>query len=99
MRPMVIANSPLIAGRIIGVDGKFLLIKITEGYLEVQSRYEYQSFNVKFFINRMTYQMLHNALMWFEEHALHSILISNPLYNEVAYNYSPSSEAHTYNFR
>lgn len=92
-------RSSLIAGHIIGVKKDSLVVKITEGHAVALSAYQQNTFYVNFFINRTNYQIQHHALNWFEQHSLHSILISNPRFDEMDYNWSPSSKERAYTFR
>lgn len=73
-----------ISGRIQGCNDQFIYIKIDEGFEELLCYVadEEQLFNVRFFINRMNYQLQHNALTYMQNHILFPILINNPRYSE-----------------
>lgn len=81
-----------IDGRITNCDGKYIFIKITNGFekLSVLATNMMQVFNVDFYINQTPFQLQIQALDLMVEHKLFETLINNPLYrdNEIVQEYS-----------
>lgn len=72
----------VISGQIYQIDTYYILFKVLEGFEELVCLFgsEAHFFNITFNINRIVYQLQHNALKWIKEHNLFSILIDNPRY-------------------
>lgn len=81
MRPIGALCETIIAGKIVKCKSNTLTIKITDG-IDVVFANILQSFEINFFINRLPYICMHNALQWFQQHKLHGILINNAKFNE-----------------
>lgn len=63
------------------IDGN-ICAKITDGFAHFMRMLETaKSVAVTFFINRMTFQIQHNALRYLVEHNLFDVLIKNPMYS------------------
>lgn len=75
------------AGEIVGFHGGWMMVKITQGFEDLiySQREGNQFYTLNFITNRLMYQLVLNALKWFEDHKLHEILINNPLYAEIDY--------------
>lgn len=76
----------LISGKIFKIDTHYILFKVDDGFEDLVCWFsgEAQLFKVSFNINRIVYQLQHNALMWIKEHGLFSILIDNPRYERTS---------------
>lgn len=79
-----LANSSMIFGKIIGCEEEFLFFRIVDGFEDLMQIYDNddtETFIIKFFMNRLAFQIQHNALKWFADHNLHAVLINNPEYD------------------
>lgn len=69
-------------------DDDFIRIKINDNINKVAEQVKIgYHFNINFHTNRMAFQIQYEAIKWFKEHNLHSILINNPTFDEIC---SPS---------
>lgn len=85
VRPVGVGQDIVYAGHIIGCRGELIFIKITQGFEEILSYYDQEAkfFALKFFTNRLVYQVLLNTLEYIKNHKLHAVLINNPKYEQV----------------
>lgn len=86
-------NNILIAGLIKGTGtDEYIYIAITEGYDELRNKHTFLYYDINFHINRLPYQLQHNALQWVNHHKLFDVLINNPLMNLNHDSYQNSSK-------
>lgn len=100
IKPLSLAmeTNGLILGKVEKCNERSIYVKITEGINEVlpQQARKKQFYDLNFIINRTTFQLQHNALKWFKDHGLFTILIHNLLYS---YNEERPFSMSDYKFR
>lgn len=96
VEPIGIESSEVFAGQFCGCSD-FIFIKIIDGFEDLLSccKKDEQLFNINFHINRITYQLQHNALKWVKKHELFPILINNPRYKIFDVDHTPDPEDFT----
>lgn len=57
-----------------------LLFKISEGFEDLHSMRDKIVVDINFYPNRVTFQLQHLALKWFEQHSLFDVLVNNQRY-------------------
>lgn len=70
------------SGQMIGCSKDFIFIKIQTGFEDCLrlSKKDGHLFNISYHINRLPFQLQHNALKWVKDHSLFDKLISYPMY-------------------
>lgn len=89
-----------IRGNLSHCDNKFVYVKIVEGIDELSSKLmnNCHFYNLNFHINRLSFQLQHNALAYMKSHELFPILINNPRYFIESDNH-PTLDLNDYKFR
>lgn len=82
LNPIACQTDAVISGRVSYVDTHYILLNIVEGFEELFSWSSHTFYNISFTINRIVYQLQHNALKWFKEHKLFTILIHNSRFEQ-----------------
>lgn len=78
---------PVITGVVQEIEKKYIYLAINEGYDELAEQLNDICYDIRFYSNRLPYQLQHYALEWINEHKLFPLLIDNPTYrDEYLYN-------------
>lgn len=67
-----------ISAQIVKHDTMKVFIKIIDGISAFSQMYQKRLFDITFVMNRVTFQLQHNALKWIVKHSLFQILIDGP---------------------
>lgn len=83
LKPNPTKRNIAISGQVKGCNKDFIFVDIAEENVDYLKRNcNIESYDIHFHINRVPFQLQHNALEWTRKHNLFNQLINNPKYDQ-----------------
>lgn len=82
LKPVSSSSGRILTGRIQGSNKEHIFLEISEEDVDyLRNNCGQRLFDIHFNMNRIQFQLQHNALNWLEKHGLFSLLVNNPKFD------------------